>query len=187
MKYIFDFDDVLFNNTSQFKKHMYKILAESGIPENKARERYLEVREKGFSIKNFINALQNFVIVNKINPEELHEKIMVESKNFVNLDIVEIIKHIGKANCYLVTNGLAEYQLDKIKRTRVDSLFSEIIVVPGTKKEAIEKICAKHINEKVIFVDDKEKRFSDLDFKKFPNLKTILYDEQGLDKLKAEI
>src|SRR3989338_617731 len=39
----------------------------------------------------------------------------------------------------------------------------------------------------VVFVDDKAKYFENLDFEKYPNLKTILYDDQGLEKLKREI
>ena len=41
------------------------------------------------------------------------------------------------------------------------------------------------MNEEVIFVDDKAKHFEDLDFKKYPNLKTVLYDDKGFEKLSA--
>ena len=37
MKYIFDFDDVLFNNTAQFKPHIFKTIARAGVPEEVAR------------------------------------------------------------------------------------------------------------------------------------------------------
>ena len=96
---------------------------------------------------------------------------------------MNIIKKLGKENCYIVTLGNEEFQRDKIKRAGIESLFFKIVVVWGSKKEAVEKICAKHINEKVIFIDDKAKYFEDLDFKKYPNLKTILYNERGFEKV----
>ena len=81
----------------------------------------------------------------------------------------------------MITHGEKEYQLDKIKKTGITPLFSEIIVIQGSKKEAVERVCAKHKGEEVIFIDDRADRFADLDFKKFPNLKTILYTGQNLE------
>jgi len=77
--------------------------------------------------------------------------------------------------------------LDKIRSTGFESFFSKIIVVPESKKKTVEKICTEYNNEKVIFIDDKAKYFEGLDFKKYPNLTTVLYDERGLEKLIAEI
>ena len=50
------------------------------------------------------------------------------------------------------------------------------MVVADEKRELIEKICAEYKDEPILFIDDKIKHFEDLDFKKCPNLKTILYD-----------
>jgi HAD superfamily hydrolase (TIGR01509 family) len=177
MKFIFDFDDVLFHTTSKFKKHKDAILAKAGLPLNLSREYSEKERWNLFSLKKM---LAHF----SISPK-LYEKIMEESKNYVNKELLEIIKKIGKSNCYLVTYGDEEFQKDKIKRTDVSPFFSEIIIVSDSKKEAIEKICAKYKNEKVVFIDDKAKHFENLDFKKCPNLKTILYDEKGLEKLRS--
>ena len=66
-------------------------------------------------------------------------------------------------------------------------MFSEIIVVPDSKKNVVERIAAVHKNEEVVFIDDKISHFEDLDFEKYPNLKTILYDEKGLEKVKEII
>ena len=84
-----------------------------------------------------------------------------------------------------MTHGYEEWQRDKIKRVCIEPFFSEIVVVQGTKNEAVEKICAKHKDEEVVFIDDKAKHFENLDFKKCSNLKTILFDDEGLGKLKA--
>lgn len=175
MKFIFDFDDVLFNTTDELIKHIYAVLKKEGVPHNSAKK-YLE-REvlNRFSLKKML-------VYFSVSPK-LYERILKESKKFVNKELLKIIKKLGKVNCYIITYGDEEFQLDKIKRTNTNSLFSEIIVVSvDEKKELIEKICAKHKNEKVVFIDDKPKHFVDLDFKKCPNLKTILFDERGLEK-----
>lgn len=183
MKYIFDFDDVLFNNTKQLKEHMYACLEEAGVPRLVAEAYYKEVRDKEFTMKKFISALIAGEKINKTKQKELYEKIMAESKNFTNQELIKIVKKIGKQNCYMVTHGNRSHQLDKIKRTGLAPLFSEIFIVQKSKKQSVEKICAKHKNEEIIFVDDKAKRFEDLDFAKYPNLKTILYTGQDLSSL----
>jgi hypothetical protein len=142
MKYIFDFDDVLFR-TIDFKK----ILPHFPIPEN------------------------------------LYEEIMSGCKNFVNIELVDIVKKLEKKNCFIISYGDKEFQMDKIKRVGIEPLFSEIIVVSESKKEAVEKVCAKYKDEKVIFIDDKAHHFENLDFKKYPNLTTILYTGQDLTSI----
>ncbi len=179
MKFIFDFDDVLFDNTRQFKEHMYMHLEKAGVSRNEAEKYYKTIPKNKFWLKE--------LLIHFSLKESLYEKILAESKNFINEELINIIKKLGKENCYIVTHGYDKWQRDKIKKTGIKSLFSEIIVVSGNKKEAVKKICAKHKDEKVIFIDDKIRHFEDLDFVKYPNLKTILYDEQGLEKLKAEI
>ena len=37
------------------------------------------------------------------------------------------------------------------------------------------------------YENEDKSNFENLDFTKYPNLKTILYDEQGLEKIMAEI
>ncbi|MCC7160565.1 HAD hydrolase-like protein [Candidatus Nomurabacteria bacterium] len=187
MKYIFDFDDVLFLNTAKFKKHMYTCIEKAGVSHEVALKYYNEVRDKGFSMRDFVNAIYKNEKDIKISEEELYKEIMHEIKNFINQDLLNLIKGIGKENCYIVTHGKEEYQLEKIDRTSIAPLFCEIIVVQDSKKQSIENICAKNNTEKVVFVDDKEKRFKDLDFEKFPNLKTILYTGQDIETLRREI
>ncbi|MFA6353590.1 MAG: hypothetical protein WCW93_01520 [Candidatus Paceibacterota bacterium] len=178
MKYIFDFDDVLFNtscNPKNFREHIYSSLEKAGVPHNLSKEYVEKERWNKFSLKKM---LAHFSV-----NENMYKEIMGKNKSFVKNELITWIKKLGKSNCYVVSYGEAEYQIDKIERTGVSSLFSEIIVVSGSKKEAIEKICTKHKEEKVVFIDDKAKHFEDLDFKKYPNLKTILYTGQNAKSL----
>ena len=179
MKFIFDFDDVLFDNTKQFKEHMYASLEKAGVPRDKAEEYYKEIGGSQFWLKEM---LAHFSL-----KESLYEEILKESKNHVNKELLSIIKKLGRENCYIVTHGYEEWQKAKIKSAGIDSLFTEITVVSESKKEAVEIICERHKDEKVLFIDDKARHFETLDFTKYPNLKTILYDEQGLEKVMEEI
>ncbi len=182
MQYIFDFDDVLFNNTAQFKKHMFRLIAQVGVPEDVAKAYYLEVREKEFSLKNFIITL--FVRYDiRYSVNDIYEKIIQECSKFVNTELIKEVKKIGKDNCYIITNGEQEFNSDKLKFSGIGHLFKEIYIVPGSKKEIINKICDENKNEQVVFIDDKPRFFEDLDFAKYPNLKTILYTGQDLSSI----
>jgi len=184
MKYIFDFDDVLFQTTKHRKEHMFVLLQKAGIPLFEIEEYYKKARIEGLSLKNMI---AHFLVDEENNQKKLYEEIMAENNNFINVELLEKIKKIGKENCFLITHGGTEFQNDKIKKVGATPLFSEIVILQGSKKRAVEKICAKHIDEKVVFIDDKVQYFEDLDFKKYPNLKTILYVGQSADDLMKEM
>jgi FMN phosphatase YigB (HAD superfamily) len=183
MKYIFDFDDILFCTTAMFKKRMYMCLEEVGISHKTAQEYYKKVRENKFSLKNFISELFTREKNNKNNIRKVYEKIMSECENFTNAELLKNIKKLGKENCFIVTNGEKGFQKDKIKRSGISPLFSKIYVVSGSKKDIIYSICDKYKNEKVIFIDDKVKFFEDINLKKCPNLKTVLYTGQNITNL----
>ena len=88
MKFIFDFDDVLFNNTKQFKEHMYLCLKKADVPRELAEEYYKSVRAKQFWLKEL---LAHFSV-----PKSWYEKILKESKNFTNKKLLKVIKKLGK-------------------------------------------------------------------------------------------
>lgn len=113
--------------------------------------------------------------INTISADDLTEKIMGKCQDFVNNELIDRIKTLGASNCHIVTHGVNEYQIEKINRTGIKSFFSNIYVVQDTKKDSVELICKKFKKDTVVFVDDKEERFADLDFKKHSNLRTVLY------------
>src|SRR3989344_1467402 len=186
MKLVLDFDDVLFDNTRQFKKRIYACLEKNGIARNVAEDFYKKTREKQFSLKNFISAILVKQGIDK-KMEDIYEEIMNGCVNFKNIELLKIVERIGKNNCYIVTNGDEDFQKDKIKKSIPDGIFAEIFFTSDTKKDILAFLCEKHQNDDVIFVDDRKKFFEDLDMKRCKNLKTILYDENGFEKLVAEI
>ena len=187
MKYIFDFDDVLFNNTKQFKEHMFRVITMAGVPESEAKKYYLEVREKEFSLKNFIATLFSRYEVDAL-PDVVYETIMKECPNFLNAELVEAVRRIGRENCYIVTNGNSEFQKDKIKYSGIGHLFHEdkISIVPESKVRAIVRICAENNGEEVVFIDDKRKFIDERELKGIPNLTTIHYRAEDFGRLMKE-
>ncbi len=178
MKYIFDFDDVIFQTTKHRLDHMFPLLEKSGVSRDKMDEYYKEMRLAGFSLKN---AISDLIKDGDLDKEKLHDEIMSTGKNYINTELIEAIKKLGKDNCFLITHGGDEFQKEKINRAGVASMFLEIIILIGSKKKAVEDICERFKDETVIFVDDKPQYFEDLDFKKYPNLKTILYTGQNIE------
>jgi len=174
-KYIFDFDDVLFFNTEQFKKHMYKCFEEVGVSYDTVKKYYKIEKEKGWVLRNLVASVLEGENITSVTVDELTENIMKECENFVNIELVDRIKNLGVEHCYVVTHGVTEYQLEKLNRTKLHPLFTEVFVVQDTKKGPVEMICEQFKDDTVVFVDDKEKRFADLDFVKYPNLRKVLY------------
>ncbi len=174
-KYIFDFDDVLFFNTEKFKKHMYACFEEVGVDYDTVKKYYKIETEKGWTLPGLVASVLKGENITSISKEELSEKIMGECKNFVNNELIDQIKKLEVKDCYMVTHGVKEYQLGKVERTGLGPLFTQIFTVLDTKKGPVENICEQFKDDEVIFVDDKEKRFADLNFEKYPNLRTVLY------------
>ena len=184
MKIIVDFDDVLFK-TKALKNHFFRILHNHDIAQ--VEELYEEERKKDlpFSLKVFLEQVcygfgDNFVV-------DIYEEIMVACKGMVNQELLHLLESVGYENCYIVTNGDEAFQKDKIFRAGIDKLIPRIIVVPGSKKKEVEKICKQFPEEKILFIDDKNKFFADIDMNLCTNLTTILYNEDGVAKTKVAI
>ncbi len=190
MKLILDFDDVLFN-AKELKEILFASLVSHGI--HNAREFYAMARKSGepFSLRRFLYNVTEYKGANDIHRgvdvDALYNEIMSACSHLGNQELIALVKDSGKDNCYIVTNGDDDFQRDKIRRLGISALVKEIHVVSGSKKEKIEEICRVFEDEDVIFVDDKNKFFTELDMEACPNLKTVIYNENGLDNLIAEI
>lgn len=186
MKLILDFDDVIFN-VGELKEKFFSVLEVKGF--NNAREEYhLERKsDQPFSLKLFLIRVCKVKDVPSDEIDAMYEEIMSGIEHFKNEYLFQIIEEIGKENCYIVTSGDKEFQMDKITRVGVNNLVQEVFVVPNSKKEIMEELCTRFANEKVIFIDNKNKHTEEIDTNKFPNLKAILYNKIGLNTLKAEL
>ncbi|MFZ2150330.1 MAG: HAD hydrolase-like protein [Minisyncoccia bacterium] len=175
MKYIFDFDDVLFKNTDMLKPRIFHIISrEAGVTEEKVKERYQKNRIE-FSLVNFIKTFFTEPDMSKI--DHIFKDIMSESHKFLNMELIEEIKKIDKNDLYIVTNGENDFNWSKLAYSGVMEYFltEHIEVVPGSKRDAIHKICDANPNEEIIFIDDRDYFIEDLDS---PKLKPLLYTKE---------
>lgn len=184
MKVIFDFDDVIFN-AKAFKEYMFLVLEKNGYEDIRAK--YEKMRGSGvtFSLYSFIKSVT--FDSSEENVQVLYEKIISSCPLYINQQIFDLMTALGKENCSIVTHGDHEFQMDKIRRSVGTDMVKDIVVVSTTKAEAVAAICDRYNDEEVIFVDDKLSFINDLDFEKCSNLKTVLFNENGLANLKAEI
>lgn len=186
MKLIVDFDDVLFK-AGDFKEVVFDTIARYGVSD--ARARYDEERKKDtpFSLKNFLRTLFEEKKGSSLGVGIIYNEIMDYCERFVNQDLVGVMHKVGKENCYIVSSGDSEYQHDKITKTGLDKLVAKVIVVSGSKNVEIELICKEFPDDEVIFTDDKNIYFDDINRKVCPKLTTVTYDEQGQANLEAKI
>jgi len=181
---IVDFDDVLFD-AAELKEKFFSVLEAHGVKNPRDHYTYERANDRPFSLRGFLNRVCKEEGVT-VPTEELYEEIMSVCHELRNEELVTLMADVGKESTYIVTSGEEEFQRDKIARSGIGEHAKVIIVVPGSKKEAIENICKQFPNETVIFVDDKVKFFSDLDMAAHPNLKTILYTNHDVRKVVEE-
>lgn len=183
MKLIVDFDDVLFD-VSKLKERFFKVLKRHGVKHPEDEYTFERKNDRPFSLRLFLERICREEGIPETMVESMYQDIMSVCKDLNNLELLELLKEAGKENCYIVTSGDEEFQMDKITRTEVDQIAEEVSVVPGSKKAIVESICLRFPNEKVIFIDDKIKFFDDITMEKCPNLQTILFDKYGLQSVK---
>lgn len=183
MKIIFDFDDVLFD-AKAFKELMFFYLEERGI--RNAREVYASMRapEKTFPIIEYLAKLE----ISKEEMDTVYEGIITPAKWLVKQEVLDVLSGTGKENAFVVSLGEEAFQRDKIESALGDNVLdSHVIVVSSSKREEIIRIAMMFKDEDVIFVDDKVEFLDNLPMSELPNLKTVLFDETGLEKLKTAV
>jgi hypothetical protein len=182
MKYIFDFDDVLFKNTEMLKPRIFKMIADSaGITEKEVEtEYYIPEARDSFSLMEFIMTIFQKRNVPENKADHLFQEIMVECRNFLNMELLEEVKKINKEDLFIVTTGKNEWNWSKLTYSGILEYFNinNIRVVSGDKGEAISKICDENKEDEILFVDDKTRFVEELNSLHIPNLTCVKY-EQG--------
>src|SRR3989344_4940617 len=188
MKYIFDFDDVLFKNTKMLKPRMFRLIAEkTGKTAEEVEKAYRKVR-KEFSLVNFIkNSLTPEGLLNEekkhqidMDTDALFKEIMSECDKFLDPELIAEIKRIDKKDLYIVTNGEEKFNWEKLAYSGILEYFdiSHIYVVPGPKTKAVGEICRDNPGEDILFFDDRQKFIDELDERDNPRFRAIRYEEE---------
>lgn len=184
MKVIFDFDDVIFN-AKMFKGIIFQILEKQGYSNVSGYYDTFRKEARPFSLRDFIKhidpSLDNAVC------EQVYQQIIGFCEHCVNHDVLDVMKKLGKENCYVLTSGDWQFQKDKIERSIGYDVACEIVIVPGGKRDEIVRFCKKHPEEDVVFIDDKQYFLDEVSKDECSNLKTVLFEGDGLERLQIEI
>ncbi|MEN9551869.1 MAG: hypothetical protein RI935_246 [Candidatus Parcubacteria bacterium] len=184
MKLVLDFDDVIFN-AKAFKELMFFYLAERGIRNAKEVYEQMRQRERAFSVIRYLDELG---IKEEEERDEVYEGIMTPCVWLANKEVIALMEQIGKENIFILSQGDGAFQRDKIERSLGGNVLgSHVVVVPESKTEELKRICHMFNTEEVIFVDDKVEFLNAIPVTNIQNLKTVLFNENGLDTLRSEI
>jgi FMN phosphatase YigB (HAD superfamily) len=187
MKLLMDFDDTVFN-AGKFKQHLFYVAERYGVNDIELLYKQARERDTPFSLKKFLQEAMETASVDKaVVLDQVYEEVMAVCDSCINEEVLQVVRSIGKSDCSMVTQGDREYQEDKIDRSGVREYFSQVIIVTRTKKDVVEEFCQRYPTQDIIFVDDKVKFFNDIDMEKCGNLKTVVFNEHGLENLTAEI
>ena len=184
MKVIFDFDDVIFNSKG-FKESLFRQLKDNGYDDVQDKYEAFRLTKIPFSLKAFLSNQVGITSQDLI--DEVYEATMIRCPALVNSEVLALMKTVGSANYIIITNGDHEFQMAKIRKSLGKELALHVVVVPGSKAESIKDYCKRHQSEQIIFVDDKQHFIDDLFFGECPNLRTVLFDSDGLKNLRKEI
>ena len=184
MKVIFDFDDVIFD-TARFKEFIFVAFERKGYTDVRSKYEVVRKNNQPFSLETFIAEVLNDT--KESTRKDLYEEAMSYCPQCINPHVHALMQKLGRENCYIVTNGIDDFQKDKIRRSIGEESVQEVIVVSGGKLEAVRDLCQKYSAEEVIFVDDKREFLHNLDMESCPNLKTVLFNEHGMENFMAEI
>jgi methionine salvage enolase-phosphatase E1 len=136
MKYILDFDEVLFNTTALKEK-----MEELGIS---------EVQRDISLLETIFEKDPNFKMEDLVFPNAL-EFLKEHGKDCIVVSSASSIKSENNTN----QEAQKEFQLKKIVLSGIGELVEDVRVVGAEKKEALSKIM-KEFGEELVFLDDQE-------------------------------
>lgn len=188
MKIIFDFDDVIFDSNA-FKQKIFSGLVSSGIPSDIIKDLYISHRSSFSPFTLYKDAVEKSGL--RISEKSLKSAVTALVENvdsYVDKRIVDLIKKIGKENCFVVTAGDKDFQKLKVEASLGGVIDPEhCFFVEYKKSEALQKICEQYPDEPVIFVDDKSRYMDEAHSLHIKNLHPVLYRHDGFEQLSQKI
>ena len=162
MKIVLDFDDTILN-TGDWTNELIKVFLKEGF----SREEYEVNYEKSKEEKGDFDAelmIKLFIQIKKIDSEKIKkeiENVINRSRDYLYEDFFDFAKSFDKKDLTLVSVGLEEIQMAKIKNTGIVSFFNKISIPLKHKSDEIELIVKKYPGEKIFFIDDKAKQIDE--------------------------
>lgn len=179
MKYIFDFDDVIFDAGS-FKNRVAESLLSYGISQEDFLTDYARVRGPGYHVSKHVADIfgAHNIGVSEHEINDIVDELFVDIKQLLNKEVVYFISEHAK-DVAVLSAGNADFQMRKIVETGIKDLVSEIVIVPHSKKEWVIAFAEKYPDEVVYFIDNSEEHLVHVEFDSLSNLKTVLYRDKN--------
>lgn len=136
MKYIFDFDETIFDTEKFKQKEIIKMTGREYSKENWKEDIFLAIKFLENNIHNNIS----------------YYKYLVK-------DFLDFIKIHNKNDIYILTKGNKEFQKLKIKKSGADKLVKKFFIVEESKADILKDLCVKFKEEIVIFIDNEKVNF----------------------------
>lgn len=173
MKIILDFDDTIFS-TYAFIEEKIKIFNKEGFSREEYFINYEKVKkEKGyFDVDLIIDLFYKNKKFDKKRIKNEIQTVIINSKIFIYQDFFDFAKSFDKKDLALVSVGLKEIQVGKIKNTGIVSFFNKVSIPLKYKSDEIELIVKKYPLEKIFFIDDKAKQIDEAK-KRLPGIVAI--------------
>jgi len=177
MKYIFDFDDVLFDTHSFKQERLFSALEIIGISKEECAQKYHKGGFKNLQLFVTDTAAEYGKTLDDGTFKIIEEKIFKNIHVFLNPDICRFIMQKEKENCHILSLGDRDFQMRKIIDSGARDMVAEVVIVPKSKKEWVIDFAKTHLDERVHFIDDTKRHVQHYEFKILHNLHCTLYSD----------
>lgn len=180
MKIFIDFDDVLFN-TKYFSAYLKEFFAKAGIDQELFQKYYYASNDQAkdkvrlFDPNGLFLRLEKYEKIDTSKIRHDFETKLQDLERFVFEDATDFLAAMGKENLQVISFGLANWQQNKIKGSRIDKLVENFVTTEKPKAQEIERLLAQmklDVEEKIFFIDDRAEHLEDVK-KSFPQIITI--------------
>ena len=159
MNIYIDFDRTLFD-TDLFIKDLEDIIESNGITVDKFLKYVNKDKENGFNIYSILNLMENDIKVDSDVYKKI-DKIIENSEHYIYSDVYEFVKMCKdkKYRIFVLTKGNGEFQLLKIRNTKLFDYLDGVIVTLQDKGEL-------DLNyQESIFIDDNPRELESIRLK----------------------
>lgn len=179
-KIFVDLDDTLID-TASIKDSMFEAVVAQNVPREEVEKKYREIRESGgFSLSEFCQSFAEY----DVDPGELERSLNAIFDKSEDLLLEDRLEWLGNRfpeeeyEWILLTLGDESIQERKIFALKLQSIFHRIVVVTGSKAEALKNLVEP--DESFIIVDDRGNVLEEVR-REFPNAEAYQAQETGSD------
>ena len=175
VKIIFDFDHTLFN-TKSLGKELKNSFRKLGVNGKLFDDTFKKTERK----KGYYHPQQHFKLIHQRKDEifisklkEKFEESLNKSFSFLYEDTLFFLRRWQEeADLFLLSFGGTKFQTEKIKQSKIEKFFKEVIITQDINKTKPFKKLFQN-NKKIIFIEDNPEALFEVK-KKFPKVITVI-------------